>query len=441
MVPNRSSKIAIFIAVLTILLIGAVFVANFEMPAWGHIAFAALGLITAIPVAWAAKMWLGVRDAILLFIIFAIFALLVETGAVLTGFPYGHFGYSEHLGFKLFGIVLWTVALARTALLLGAYAVTANGIRSRPLRIVGTALVLVAFGLVLDPGAVGLGFWRYADAGIYYGVPLSNFAGSIVSGLIGAALLEFVVFRFKPLLPVPIQLALSAALIIFFWTAFSTFAGMIVPALIGVAIIGGLAYAWRKFYYAFDDKIVLVDEGGEPIGTQSKLAAHNSDTKLHRAFSVFVFNDRGELLLQQRALSKKTWPGVWSNSCCGHVMLHEAPSNAAARRLRFELGLSGVELQMALPDFRYRAEKDGVVENEICPVLVGFTDQRPVPNPSEVASIRWVNWNDFLASLSESGNEISPWAIEEVRLLAKSKAFTEWLANRAPISGANGAVC
>jgi isopentenyl-diphosphate delta-isomerase type 1 len=210
--------------------------------------------------------------------------------------------------------------------------------------------------------------------------------------------------------------------------------------LIGVAILGGLAYAWWKFYYAFDDKIVLVDESGTPIGTASKLAAHNSDTKLHRAFSVFVFNSRGELLLQQRALSKKTWPGVWSNSCCGHVMLHEATEDAAARRLKFELGLSGVDLQMTLPEFRYRAERDDVVENEICPVLVGFTERMPVINSSEVADTLWVEWNEFLGSLDDPGNEISPWAIKEVRLLAASDSFKKWFERRVNASGAPSSI-
>ena len=122
-------------------------------------------------------------------------------------------------------------------------------------------------------------------------------------------------------------------------------------------------------------------------------------------------------------------------------MLHEATEKAAARRLSFELGLKRIELVTALPDFRYRAEKDGVVENEICPVLVGVTDAEPTPNPAEVASVRWIDWNEFLASLDEPGNEISPWAIEEVRLLAGSRVFREWLAARVPISGTNGPVC
>jgi len=147
---------------------------------------------------------------------------------------------------------------------------------------------------------------------------------------------------------------------------------------------------------------------------------------LHRAFSVFVFNASGELLLQQRASSKKTWPGVWSNSCCGHVMLHESVERAAARRLIHELGISGTKLLMALPDFRYRAEKDGVVENEICPVLVGFTDSEPLPNPTEVGDHKWVNWNAFVAEIKSGGSGYSPWAAEEVERLAESEIFNRY---------------
>ena len=86
------------------------------------------------------------------------------------------------------------------------------------------------------------------------------------------------------------------------------------PALIGTAAIVALIAAWWKFHYQFDDRIVLVDEDNNAIGTASKLESHNAGTKLHRAFSVFIFNRRGELLLQQRAVSKKTWPEVWSNT-------------------------------------------------------------------------------------------------------------------------------
>lgn len=190
-------------------------------------------------------------------------------------------------------------------------------------------------------------------------------------------------------------------------------------------------YLWyRRSYYAFDEMVVLVDEQNNPLATARKSETHNADTKLHRAFSVFLFNSKGELLMQRRAFSKLTWPGVWSNSCCGHTMLNERTEQAAARRMAFELGLRGVELHMALPDFRYRAEKDGVVENEICPVLIAFSDQEPVLNPAEVAETKWVEWSLFLESIRRFDCELSPWAIEEGLLLSESPLLRSRLRQR-----------
>jgi isopentenyl-diphosphate delta-isomerase len=251
----------------------------------------------------------------------------------------------------------------------------------------------------------------------------------LASGFLGATLIEILLARFKPLLPTPMQLVSSAVFIIFFWLAISMHAGLLAPLLIGSATFAALVVLYLKKHYFFDDKIVFVTEENTPIGTGDKLPSHHSDTKLHRAFSVFLFNSIGDLLMQQRALSKKTWPGVWSNSCCGHVMLHELTESAARRRLKLELGLTGVVLRLALPDFRYRAERDGIVENEICPVLIGFTDDEPRPNPGEVESVKWVNWPAFVASLDDPDIDISPWAIEEAREFLVSPVFkSEYLA-------------
>src|SRR5437868_15000164 len=126
-----------------------------------------------------------------------------------------------------------------------------------------------------------------------------------------------------------------------------------------------------------NDYVILVNEQNNPIGTMPKLEAHHAATPLHRGFSLFLFNTRGELLLQQRSKKKKTWPGVWSNSVCGHPMLDETPINAASRRLTFELGIHDATVTMMLPDYRYRFMKDGIVENECCPVMAGVTSGKP----------------------------------------------------------------
>jgi isopentenyl-diphosphate delta-isomerase len=106
-------------------------------------------------------------------------------------------------------------------------------------------------------------------------------------------------------------------------------------------------------------------------------------------------------------------------------MLHENTEDAARRRIKYELGLKVGKLDLVLPDFRYRAEKDGVVENEICPVFVAFSDTAPKPNPDEVHSVRWVPWRQFVEEVKAPANGYSPWAREEVELLMQSTRFRE----------------
>ncbi len=345
---------------------------------------------------------------------------------------YGHFGYSELLGYRLFGLTPWTVFLAWTPLVLAAYGIAARlivGGRLWSIRIILVSIILVVFDLVLDPGAVKIGFWRYEGGGVFYGVPISNFAGWLFSGAIGAAVIEIFTFFRKPLLPAPAQLISSTFFITFFWSAIAFFSGMWIPVVIGIVVLLMLAAFYVRYHYAFDDMIVYVDEDNNAIGTAPKLAAHDGDTKRHRAFSIFLFNSKGELLLQQRALTKKTWPGVWSNSCCGHVMLHETVVSAAKRRLKYELGITGIKLDVILPDFRYRAEKDGVVENELCPVLVGYTDALPAPNPDEVNEVRWIDWQQFVMDVANPDNGYSPWARDEVELLNADHRFNELISN------------
>jgi len=171
------------------------------------------------------------------------------------------------------------------------------------------------------------------------------------------------------------------------------------------------------------DHIVLVDAQNKVLGTAPKLATHNANTPLHRGFSIFLFNSKGELLLQQRSKNKKTWPLVWSNSCCGHPMLNESNMDAAKRRLSFELGITLNEVYEILPNFSYRAQKDGIVENEICPVLVGFTDKKPIMNKDEIENIRWIPWLKFLKEIEDKNKIYSLWSKEEAKLLAKNKKF------------------
>lgn len=135
-----------------------------------------------------------------------------------------------------------------------------------------------------------------------------------------------------------------------------------------------------------NEYVILVDERDEEVGVQEKLQAHREGT-LHRAFSVFVFNAEGDLLLQQRQRDKYHSGGLWSNTCCSHPRPGEPVETAARRRLQEEMGFQ-CDVQH-LFGFVYRAALDGVVEHEYDHVFVGRYDGDPVPDEAEVAGWRW----------------------------------------------------
>ncbi|MGC4996666.1 MULTISPECIES: isopentenyl-diphosphate Delta-isomerase [unclassified Streptomyces] len=135
----------------------------------------------------------------------------------------------------------------------------------------------------------------------------------------------------------------------------------------------------------------LVDENGVTIGTAEKLAAHQPPGQLHRAFSVFLFDERGRLLLQQRALGKYHSPGVWSNTCCGHPYPGEAPFAAAARRTAEELGVSpSLMAQAGTVRYNHPDPASGLVEQEYNHLFIGLVQQKPVPDPEEVGATAFV---------------------------------------------------
>lgn len=172
-----------------------------------------------------------------------------------------------------------------------------------------------------------------------------------------------------------------------------------------------------------NDYVVLVDRQNKVLGTAPKLETHNEKTPLHRGFSVFLFNKKGKLLLQQRAKNKKTFPLIWSNSVCGHPMLNESNVEAAKRRLSYELGINEVDLFEVIPDYRYKVEMNGIYENEICPVLVCFTDKKPIINGEEVENIRWTTWEEFVKEADDESKAYSLWSKEEAKLLKNNKKF------------------
>jgi isopentenyl-diphosphate Delta-isomerase len=180
---------------------------------------------------------------------------------------------------------------------------------------------------------------------------------------------------------------------------------------------------------SFVESVVLVDEAGNERGAADKVAIHHDRTPLHLAFSCYVFNGTGEFLLTRRAESKRVFPGVWTNSCCGHPAPGEAMPAAVRRRVRQELGIELGEPRLILPRFRYQARMDGVLENEVCPVYAGYADGPLDPDPAEVADAKWVDWADFTRQVGSGQQPISPWcALQVAELAALGATPLSWAA-------------
>ena len=156
------------------------------------------------------------------------------------------------------------------------------------------------------------------------------------------------------------------------------------------------------------DRLILVDRDDNPIGELDKARCHDGAGVLHRAFSLFIFNSRGELLLQQRGFGKRLWPGYWSNSCCSHPRVGESMPVAIQRRLLEELGL-----QTALEylyKFEYHAQFGTTgSEHELCSVYVGFTDAPPRPHPGEIEALRWICPANLDAEFLDEAAVFTPW--------------------------------
>lgn len=172
-----------------------------------------------------------------------------------------------------------------------------------------------------------------------------------------------------------------------------------------------------------EELVVLLDDDGRAIGTAAKSGVHGPDTPLHLAFSCHVRDLDGRLLVTRRALSKRTWPGVWTNSFCGHPAPGEEQSTAVARRALHELGVALTDLDVLLPDFRYRAvDASGIVENEVCPVFSAVTVDPIQPDPDEVAEYRWVDPADLRVAVAATPWAFSPWLALQLTELATATA-------------------
>ncbi|ASK66125.1 isopentenyl-diphosphate delta-isomerase [Brachybacterium avium] len=166
---------------------------------------------------------------------------------------------------------------------------------------------------------------------------------------------------------------------------------------------------------AVEDHVILMDADGSPRGLAPRSTVHSPHTPLHLAFSCYAVREDGRVLLTRRALTKRTWPGVWTNSFCGHPRQGETSAEAITRHARHELGMAVAAPQEALPDFRYRAvDASGILENEICPVFVTAAESEPEPNPEEVMDLRWVSPAELASLVELSPWILSPWTASQV---------------------------
>lgn len=212
-------------------------------------------LVFALPSFIGVVRWLGWRRGAALLLSLGCFAILIETLALRTGWPYGRFVYGDKIGAKLPGGVPWTVSFAWSPLLLCAMPLAHRALKSCPLsriveptqygrirRCLWAAALVTAFDLALDPGAVSQRYWSYEAGGAYYGVPLSNFAGWLVSGFLGALLFSVFARDQTP----PRSLMTSGLLILIFWTAVCAWSNLWLAALAGAAmLIVCFRHLWR----------------------------------------------------------------------------------------------------------------------------------------------------------------------------------------------------
>lgn len=167
------------------------------------------------------------------------------------------------------------------------------------------------------------------------------------------------------------------------------------------------------------EELILVDRADNEVGFVSKADAHDGAGILHRAFSLFLFNDKGELLVQQRAPGKRLWGGYWSNSCCSHPRRGESMQIATSRRLLDELNIEA-ELEYVY-HFCYEAHfGDAGSENELCHVYLGKATEPVQPNDSEIAAIRFVSAVDLDTELADYPERFTPWFKQEWEELQKN---------------------
>lgn len=156
------------------------------------------------------------------------------------------------------------------------------------------------------------------------------------------------------------------------------------------------------------EKVILVDKDDRQIGLEEKVKSHMGDGVMHRAFSVFIFNSKGEFLLQRRSREKMLWPLYWTNTCCSHPREGEDYQEAGQRRLKEEMGFSCTLKPVG--KFSYHAKyKDIGSESELCSVLMGTYDGKVIPDPKEAAEYTWTNFQELQKDVAANPDKYTPW--------------------------------
>jgi len=160
-------------------------------------------------------------------------------------------------------------------------------------------------------------------------------------------------------------------------------------------------------FVIMEEHVILVDENDTPVGLMEKIEAHEK-ALLHRAFSVFIFNKKGELMLQQRAVSKYHSPLLWTNTCCSHQREGETNIEAGKRRLQEEMGFS-TDLKEVF-SFIYKAPFDnGLTEHELDHVMIGYYDDAPKLNKEEAEAYKWMPLEDVKKDIEENPQLYTAW--------------------------------
>lgn len=204
-------------------------------------------LLFFIPTGIVLYHWLGIKHTSVFLLGFGSLFIIVEGIAILTGYPYGQFSYSGKLGYKIVGLVPWSLPFSYFPVLLGSVAVSYNLFGREPSKFIGgTVVINVGLDLVLDPAAVAIGFWQWNGSGRYYGVPLINFLGWALTSFVYAFLIYYFVFLQLGKKQVTMRLTYSLFLTLSFFTSYLFLKQIFVPAVLGCFYIGLLFFLYYR---------------------------------------------------------------------------------------------------------------------------------------------------------------------------------------------------